>query len=284
MRYWLELRTALALARLGTVSAAAKEIGVHRSTINRQIDTLEAAFKTRLFQRHARGYSLTPTGRDIIAVAEQADAMFSDMQARQRSAADLTSGTLTITAVSGIAPILTPIIRSFQREHPHIQVEFIADAKLLNLETGEAHIAFRGGEEPTDLDYIVQQFRTIHFALYASQGYIDEHGFPEPGALNNHRFVAPFPESAYPPYQEWFAENTPANAIVLTSGSRHVREIAICNGVGIGFIDEFHASCLKGLVEIARPNEGFPINVWTLTHVDLHRTPNIQAFLDHLRA
>ncbi|MEM9128077.1 MAG: LysR family transcriptional regulator [Pseudomonadota bacterium] len=282
MRYWLELRTALALSRLGTVSATAKEIGVHRSTINRHIDTLETAFKSRLFQRHARGFSLTDAGREIVKVAAEADRMFADLQARQRGAANLTAGTLTITGISAMAAVLMPAIRSFQTAHPHIKVEFIADSKVLQLETGEAHIAFRGGPKPKQLDYVVQQYRPIRFALYASQTYIDAYGKPDLNALEKHRFVAPIPENAYPTYQNWFADNVPSSSIVLTSGSPKARNLAICNGIGIGFIDDLHASCMKDLVEILPPDEAHSIDVWVVTHVDLHRTPNIQAFLEHL--
>ncbi|MEM1073409.1 MAG: LysR family transcriptional regulator [Pseudomonadota bacterium] len=282
MRYWLELRSALTLSRLGTVSAAAREIGVHRSTINRHIDTLELAFKNRMFQRHARGYALTDAGREIIQIAEQADQMFSEVQARQRGAADLTSGTLRVTAVSGIAPILMPSIKSFEAVHPHVPIEYYAESKVLQLETGEAHIAFRSGPEPKEPDYVVQPFRPIRFALYASRDYVDRFGKPDLDDLGAHRFVAPIPENAYPPYQKWFEDNVPAESIALKSGSRPVRNNAICNGIGIGFIDDVHATWMKDLIEVAPADDAHSVEVWIVTHVDLHRTPNIMAFLEHL--
>lgn len=283
MRYWLELRTALALSRLGTVSATAKDIGVHRSTINRHIDTLEAAFKNRMFQRHPRGYALTDSGREIIKIAEQADRMFIELQARQRGAADLTAGTLRITGVSALAEVVMPALRSFQEAHPMVQVEFIANAELLQLETGEAHIAFRGGPEPMEPDYVVQPFHPFRFALYASQDYVDRFGIPDLDDLGAHRFVAPIPENAYPPYKEWFEANVPPDAIALTSEHPHVRTMAIYNGLGIGFVHDLHARCMKNLVEIAPPDNAHNVNMWIVTHVDVHRTPIIQAFLGFLK-
>ena len=283
MRYWLELRTALTVSRLGTVSAAAREIGVHRTTINRHIETLEAAFKTKIFLKHARGYSLTDSGHEIIRVAARADEMFADVQAHQRGSAKLVSGTLIVTAVTGIASSIMDAIKTFQLEHPETAVEFLAESKLLRLEAGEAHIAVRGGPKPEEKDYVAQQYRPIRFGLYASQGYIDRFGFPDLAELSGHRFVAPFPERAYPPYQHWIAKHVPEDCIFFRSGSRQVRDFAICHGIGIGFIDDLHAPLLKDLVEILPPDDSMMINLWTVTHVDIHRTAKVQAFLEHLR-
>jgi len=84
MQFWTELRTALMLARLGTVSAAAEALGVHRATVNRHIDTLETEFQAPLFQRHARGYTLTEMGQEMLEVVGRADEMFSDLLGRSR--------------------------------------------------------------------------------------------------------------------------------------------------------------------------------------------------------
>ncbi|MEM9902894.1 MAG: LysR family transcriptional regulator [Pseudomonadota bacterium] len=283
MRYWLEMRTALTVAQLGTVSAAAKEIGVHRATINRHIETLEAAFQTKLFLKHARGYSLTDSGQEIIQVAARADEMFADIQARQRGSAKLVSGTLVVTAVAGVAATVMAAINSFREAHPEVKIEFIAESRLLRLEAGEAHIAFRGGPKPKEQDYVVQSYHAINFGLYASNSYVDRFGMPDVSALDGHRFVAPFPEAGYPPYQIWIAENVPEDCIVFRSGSRHVRDIAICHGVGIGFIDDHHASFLDNIVEILPPDPRFKIDLWVVTHVDIHRTAKVQAFLEYLR-
>ena len=67
MTNWDEIRTAFHVARLGTVSAAAEALGVHHATVIRHVDALEARLGARLFQRHARGYTPTEAGRDLLA-------------------------------------------------------------------------------------------------------------------------------------------------------------------------------------------------------------------------
>ena len=69
MDYWNEIHTAYWVARTGTVSGAAKRLGVHRATVNRHIDVLEVAIEARLFLRHRRGYELTDVGREFLQVA-----------------------------------------------------------------------------------------------------------------------------------------------------------------------------------------------------------------------
>ncbi|NKW72158.1 LysR family transcriptional regulator, partial [Rhodobacteraceae bacterium R_SAG10] len=70
---WDEFRTALEVARLGTVSAAAEALGVHHATVIRHIDALEARLGVKLFQRHARGYTMTEAGEDLRQVASTTD-------------------------------------------------------------------------------------------------------------------------------------------------------------------------------------------------------------------
>ena len=70
---WTEVRSAYMVAKLGTVSAAADALGVHRATILRHIDALEAELGSKLFQRHQRGYTPTDVGRELLEVGSCAD-------------------------------------------------------------------------------------------------------------------------------------------------------------------------------------------------------------------
>ena len=67
---WDEIRTAYQVARLGTVSGAAEVLGVHHATVIRHIDALEKRLGAKLFQRHARGYTPTEAGQELLKVAQ----------------------------------------------------------------------------------------------------------------------------------------------------------------------------------------------------------------------
>jgi len=281
MDHWTELRTALAVAKLGTVQAAAENLGVHRATINRHVETLESELGVPLFQRHARGYTLTEVGRDMMEVASRADELFSDFAGRSSSTVEKLSGSLKISSLAVIAPLIVPIIDKFHQSHSEIKLEFIADEQLARLEHGEAHIAIRAGEKPTTPDYVVLPFRQIRFGIYASEEYIKKNGKPEQDNLANHKFVGPHHNHSRLPYASWLDSEIPQDAFVLQTTSQTVVTAAIEQGLGIGFVAEHEAT---ELVEITAPNDRWSVNLWIVTHADLRRTLKVQEFLKFARA
>ncbi|GGC00828.1 LysR family transcriptional regulator [Marivita lacus] len=284
MEYWTELRTALMVARLGTVSAAAEALGVHRATVNRHVDTLEGVFDAPLFQRNARGYALTDAGRDMLEVAARADEMLADLAARARGKAGQLSGSLIVTALSGVAPLVMPAIRDFHLSHPQIALEFVAGAQLARLEHGEAHVAIRAGAKPEMPDYVVTLFRRLRFGLYASQSYIDRAGHPDPDRLDAHHFIGSVGAPRPVPYAEWMNANVPPETLALRTTDQQVLHSAVCEGLGLGFLAEHDACVRPDLVEVIPPGEAWSTALWVVTHVDLHRTAKVQAFLDHLKS
>jgi DNA-binding transcriptional LysR family regulator len=284
MDYWTELRTALMLARLGTVSAAAEALGVHRATVNRHVETLEGALGAPLFQRHARGYTLTDAGRDMLEVAGRADEMFADLAGRARGKAGQISGSLIVTALAGVAPLVISAIRAFHVAHPQISLEFVAGAQLARLEHGEAHVAIRAGPKPEVPDYVARLFRRLRFGLYASRGYVERAGYPDPHRLDEHRFVGSVALPRPVPYADWMSANVPPDALALHTTDQQVLHSAVCAGLGLGFLAE-HDACVRGdLVEVIPPGDAWSTALWTVTHVDLHRTTKVHAFLAHLKA
>jgi len=284
MKHWTELRSALMVARFGTVSAAATALGVHRATVNRHIEALENAFGATLFHRHARGYTLTDAGQDMLEIANRADEMFSDLEGRSRGRASQISGTLVITALSGVSPMIMPAISAFHRAHPSIEIEFVAEAKLARLEYGEAHIAFRAGPKPEFSDYVVLPFKQIRFGLYASTAYVARHGLPKPGLFDGHLFVGSVSTSSPVPFREWMSENVDPKALAVRTKDQYVVQNAVRAGLGLGFLPEHDVAELPDLVEILPPGDTCASPLWIVTHVDLHRTAKVQEFLRFTKA
>ena len=89
---WDDIRIALAVARSGTVSGAAEALGVHHATVIRHIDALEAQLGAKLFQRHARGYTPTEAGEDLLRVAQATEDQFNQLQGRIKGRGEGVSG------------------------------------------------------------------------------------------------------------------------------------------------------------------------------------------------
>ena len=283
MEKWDEMRTAYMVAKLGTVSAASDVLGIHRATIIRHIDSLEAALGAKIFLRHARGYTTTETGMDLLRVASATEEQFAALANRARGQAQNVSGELIVTSVEIMAAFMLPALQIFRANHPDTQVRYLISGKLMNLDYGEAHVAIRGGPKPDSPDSVIQPFFTIKIGLYASQSYVGAHGIPSSvDAFAHHVFVADDRIQSQFAFQSWLQDTVPTERIVFRSSNQRIQQQAIANGIGIGFCPQ-HEAEKAGLTEIMPPLDEWDRPYWLVTHVDMHRTAKGQAFLAILK-
>ena len=282
---WDEIRTAYHVARAGTVSGAADALGVHHATVIRHIDSLEDRLGVKLFQRHPRGYSSTEAGQDLLQVAQATDDQFSQLVSRIKGRGDEVSGELVVTSLALVSPKLTPTLAGFQSQYEDVTVRYLTGDEVLRLEYGEAHIALRAGTKPDNPDNVVQPFVPLRVSFYASQSYIDQHGRPESVEdLTAHKLVSLDDLGSRAPVMRWLSGRVPArNHIFRASDNRVIRD-AILAGVGIGALTCWEAERLPDLVQLFPPQPEWEAPLWLVTHVDLHRTTKVQAFLSFLKA
>jgi DNA-binding transcriptional LysR family regulator len=284
MENWDEIRTAFQVARLGTVSGAAEVLGVHHATVIRHIDALEKRLGVKLFQRHARGYTPTESGRDLLAVAQTTEEQFAHLVSRIKGQGETVSGELVVTSIAGIPDLLTPVMVSFQEKFPEVRVRFLTDMRVFRLDYGEAHVAIRAGSGPEEPDNVVQPLARMKAALYATRGYIDRHGQPASEAeFAGHRFVCTDSEVTRAPFHRWLRATVHPDQIAYAATEPAALELAVRQGAGMGFMMSFRASEDPDLVEILPPRPDWESPLRIVTHVDLHRTRKVQAFLSHLK-
>ncbi|MBD3763408.1 MAG: LysR family transcriptional regulator [Rhodobacterales bacterium] len=282
---WDEVRTAYHVARLGTVSGAAEVLGVHHATVIRHIDALEKRLGTRLFQRHARGYTPTEAGRDLLAVAQATEDQFNQLASRLRGQGDAVSGELVVTSIAGISALLTPVFLAFQAEHPGVTIRYLTDTRLFRLEYGEAHVAIRAGATPEEPDNVVQPLSRLRPGLYATRAYVAAHGLPAgPEDFAGHHFVGVDGDVTRAPFHRWLRARVAPEAFSYVTSDSVAMEDAVRAGAGIGFLSVHEAERNPDLVAIMPPQPEWEAPLWLVTHVDLHRTPKVQAFLAHIKA
>lgn len=277
MDKWTELRTAYQVARLGTVSAASEALGLHRATINRHVDVLEAELGARIFIRHAKGYTLTDFGDEVLKVAEKTDDMLAELAGRAIAAGEALDGEITLTVLPALAHLIYKPLHVFRTEHPNCQVNVLATESLTRLEYGEAQIALRAGAKPDHPDYIVQDYCELNVGLFAHQSYIDRHGSPTSiEALNQHMFVAPPKDRARIPFIKWFYDTISPDRIAVISSNTDITENLIATGLGIGLMMDFDDLKDRGIVNVLPDDLQWPTAVSLVTHMDLHRTRKVQ--------
>lgn len=284
MQNWDEIRTAFHVARMGTVSGAAEELGVHHATVIRHIDSLEGRLGVKLFQRHTRGYTATEAGVDLLRVAQATDDQFHQLEGRIKGRGNDVTGELLVTSLASFAPLLVPSLTSFQHKYPDVVVRFLTGDRLFRLEYGEAHVALRAGSVPSEPDNVVQPYMRQPIALYASQDYISKHGAPKTiDAFKEHRFVGHDSAESRAPFQVWLLKLIPFENVMFRGTDWPSLVQAVLAGAGIGFLRVSEAAAHSNLIQIMPPQDEWIAPMWLVTHVDLHRTAKVQAFLKHLK-
>ena len=283
MDNWDEVKTALYVARLGTVSGAAEVLGVHHATVIRHIDALEERLGVKLFQRHPRGYSATEAGKDLYRVAQTAQEQFTQFASRARGLGDSVSGELVVTTLSVLTPKLNPMFASFLGAYPDINLRILSDERVFKLEYGEAHLAIRLGKMPDDPDNIVIPLGRFRNAIYGSLEYFAAHGKPQSEEdLARHMFVMQIGDSVRAPFARWLhgLPTPPREVMQTTSVTAH--DLAIQSGVGLGFLSQARAAELGLELAIAEQAE-WGDDIWLVTHMDLHKMTKLQAMIQHIR-
>jgi DNA-binding transcriptional LysR family regulator len=281
--HWDEIRTAYQVARMGTVSGAADVLGVHHATVIRHIDALEKRLGAKLFQRHARGYTPTEAGQDLLSVGTRADDQFTQLAGRIKGRGNEVTGDLVVTSISGLSALLVPAMGEFQERHPELRVQLVTDSRLFRMEYGEAHVAIRAGKPGDSPDNIVQPFCTSSVGLYATKEYVAAHGYPDETNLDSHRFIGTTLEQSRAPFLRWLSELVPEECIVFRTNEMDTFRHAVRAGMGIGFISRAEVINDDDLVEVLPPLEEWSTKLWLVTHMDLHRTAKVQTFLRFLK-
>ncbi|MDD7971230.1 LysR family transcriptional regulator [Roseinatronobacter alkalisoli] len=271
---WDELRTALHVARAGTVSGAAQALGVHHATVIRHVDALEDRLGVKLFQRHAKGYSPTEAGQALAEVAGGAEQNFDALAARLHGLQDGISGELVITTVPELCLLIMPAVQSLVAAHPALKPCLRTEERVLQLEYGEAHLAIRAGARPQEPDNVVQALGHLPFALYGAESYLAQHGTPKDlDDLSTHRFIGADVTHIRAPFDVWLQKA--GHKVGLRSNSSMVRAEATRAGLGLGFLTP--ALVPGGLVQVLAPQPEWAVPIWLVTHVDLHRSAKVQA-------
>lgn len=277
---WDEIRTAWHVARAGTVSGAAGTLGVHHATVIRHIDALEARLAVKLFQRHSRGYTLTEAGAELAQVGRTTEEQFAQLEARLLGLEGDISGDLVVTALPELCELIMPALAQLVAAHPDLRPRLRTERRVLRLEYGEAHVAVRAGSQPSEPDNVVQLLRRCPVGLYASPAYLARHGRPISDAeLAAHVFVGDDVDDSRAPFLRWLAVQ--GYCQIFRSNEPAAQRAAIEAGLGLGFL--FPEQAAPGLVQVMPPRPEWDVPLWLVSHVDLHRTPKVQAALAALK-
>lgn len=281
---WSHYRAFLAVFREGSLSGAARDLGLTQPTLGRQIAELEQNLGAALFVRSPRGLSPTDAARDIAPHAEaMAAAAGALARAASGGASDVT-GVVRITASDVVgAEVLPPMLAEFRRAHPAIAIELVLSNRVEDLLRGEADIAVRM-VRPSQDALVARHIGAVNVGLYAHRTYLKSAPpLTTIAALKEEHALVGFDRET--PYLRDLVGRyaLERSQFALRVDSQLAQIAAIRAGFGVGFIQRGIARRDPGLVALF-PEANFDLDIWLALHEDLRASRRLRLMMDHLAA
>jgi DNA-binding transcriptional LysR family regulator len=280
---WDDMRVFLALARAGTLAAAARQVEQDATTVARRIQRLETALATVLFEHGAAGQSLTESGHRLLAHAEAMEAGARAVRQQAEEGAGL-GGTIRISVSEGFGTgFMAPRLARFAESHPGVALDLIASTGFLNPSRREADIAIMLAQ-PRGGPLIAAKLTDYRLGVYASERYLAATG-PVEGVegLIRRRLVGYVPDLIYAPELRYLAEVDERLEPAIRSSSITAQARLIASGAGCGILPCFLGDATPGLVRLLADVVAIERSFWLVVHRDMRRVARIEAFIAWLR-
>ena len=283
---WDKLKIFHAVTQATSFTKAAEVLHLSQSAISRQIQSLEHELKCTLFERHARGLSLTDNGELLYKTANEVISKIKDVESDLMDEKHKPSGKIVVTTVVGFGGIwLTPRIQEFMEKNPDIEVELIVTDQELDLSTREADVAI-WMRQPKQLNYIQKKVIDINYHIYGSSKYLEKHGVPRTGKeLDKHKLITygrgtPSPLSQ----KEWILKvgTKFKRKAVMKVNNIYSLLLAVESGVGLAALPNYMAVGKPGLVKVLPEITGPKFEAHFVYPQSLKNVARVKAFRDFI--
>lgn len=280
---WDDLRIALAVAEAGSLSAAARSLGLSHSTVLRRLGAFEAKIGVRLFDRQPRGYAPTAAGLETREAAARMAAEVAGLSRRLAGQDLRLEGSVRLTAPDDVMEtLLIDRLARFRRDYPGIRVEAVIDNRMLSLTRREADIAVRPTRSPDDA-LVGRRVASVATAVYGNPARVT---FPAPARAPDTLAGCPWigweQGGAPASLGAWLRRAVPEPQVVYRTNSMLNQLTACWAGLGLALLPCFLGDTSPELVRILGPLDDLETGLWLLTHEDLRRTARVRALLDFL--
>jgi DNA-binding transcriptional LysR family regulator len=283
---WNLIRSFVAVAQTGSLSAAARELGGSQPTLGRHVAGLERALGLKLFRRGRAGYDLTDDGLALLARAEEmSDRANAFMRAALGASTEQVSGTVRIAASEVVAAyVLPPIMARLGEIEPAIEVEIVASNRVENLLRRDADVAIRM-VEPAQQDLIARKVTDIPLCACAAASYLDRRGRPSSfRELPQYDMIGFDRDGSMIDAFGAFGLKIDRHAFRFRTDNQIVGWEAVRAGNGIGF-GQRPLALADPLVEMILPDLTLPeLPVWLAMHRDVRTSARIRLVVDFLHA
>ncbi|MBS0348161.1 MAG: LysR family transcriptional regulator [Comamonadaceae bacterium] len=280
---WNQLKAFLHTAQAGSLSAAARKLGLTQPTLSRQVAAIERQMGVTLFERVGKAMALTPTGLDLLeharAMGTAAEALCLAASGRSQAV----GGVVSVSASDAVAAyLLPPILQRLRAQEPGIAVEVIASNALSDLLRREADIAIRH-VKPEQPDLIARLVREARACFYASETWVQAHGHPRSAEdAAQLAFVGSDRNGQYLGYLRQYGLNLSEDNFSCYADHSVAHWALVRQGMGIGAMMDEIAREAPGMVRVLDdvPPVRFPI--WLVSHRELRTSRRIRRVFEAL--
>ena len=285
---WDKLKIFHAVAEAGSFTSATVILNLSQSAISRQIQSLEDDLKVKLFERHARGLTLTENGEYVYKTAHEVISKLKEVETSLGDQKNKPTGKITITTVRSFGTHwLTPRIQEFMQLHPEMEVELIFDDKELDLSTRQADIGIFM-RRPKQLNYIQKKLMDINYHIYGYNTYLEKYGMPKSiGDLNKHKFISFGKGTPSPVYNPDWAlkigmKDSKKRKSIMKVNSVMGLLLAVESGVGLAALPDYLVFQSKNLIKVLPKVEGPITEAHFVYPQSLKNVARVQAFRNFL--
>jgi DNA-binding transcriptional LysR family regulator len=273
---WEDLRHLAAVGRVGSLSGAARALGVDHATVGRRVAALEARTGLRLLERRGRGTALTEAGERVAALAFDMEDRVLAVERLARAEGQPPAAEVVVSAPPSLAMfMLAESLAELRCAQPSITVTLRGEASLVSLTRREADLSLRL-QAPSEPTSVARKVGEMAYGLYAAADYPHE---PD----GDWSLVSYDAEMDRLPPQEWLRAFAAGRPVSLRSNDMSILRPAARAGLGVVMLPCFMADGEPGLrrwSSAAPPNRG----LWLAVHEDLRRSAAVRAVGDHLAA
>ena len=284
---WDKLRIFHVVASSGSFTHAGEKLFLSQSAVSRQIRGLEESLNTVLFNRHARGLSLTDEGETLFKTAEEVVSKIHVTEQQLIEGTDVPRGELRITTTSSFGSTwMMNHIRTFIERYPQIHVQLLVNDSDLDLTTRQADVAIRF-HTAHQLDLIQKQVGIFHHHLFASPEYLSRKGRPETmDDLDNHDIIT-YGDTVRSPTRniDWVLDrnNGQRRIPILRINSIYGVLQAVKAGLGIAALPDYLVQGSTNVVKVLKDVEGPEFPAYLVYTQEARNSRRISVFREFIK-
>lgn len=271
----------LAIARTGTLTAAAKQLGAGIAAVSRRIERLEQTLGVPLFLRHQTGYKLTDEGQALLPRAEALEDAAQSFRMNAAFEAEAIGHVRIATAENLANTLIIPSLGRLMQSHPDLTVEVLTDIMTSNLHRQDADLAVRM-VRPERGNLTLRQIGILGYGLYGSRAYVDDRKTADTTPISSDRFIGWAERQQMLPAAQWVERMLKGDVPSVTTSSLAGQVCAAKAGLGLAVLPHFLAAD-AGLVPVST-DIGLDQPIWLVVHSDLIASRRIRIVADHLAA